>query len=105
MNAEADDSSGQLPAENAKDGVGPLDALDGLIWGFLDASLSPAETAKLESLLRDDQKARNRYVECVRLHSALAVHFAPRGGTSLPFPLLGNLPSDVSLTRGEAPLP
>ena len=46
-----------------------------MIWSLLDNNLSGADFSRLEELIRDNPQVRNRYFECVQLHTDLASHF------------------------------
>ncbi len=47
-----------------------LDEAEALIWGLLDENIDAASTQKLEKLLANTE-VRQRYVQCVELHSDL----------------------------------
>ena len=46
-----------------------------MIWSLLDNNLSGADFSRLEELIRDNAQVRDRYFECVQLHTDLASHF------------------------------
>lgn len=47
-----------------------LDEAEALIWGLLDENIDAASTQRLEKLLANSE-VRQRYVQCVELHSDL----------------------------------
>jgi len=47
-----------------------LDEAEALIWGLLDENIDAASTERLEKLLAHNE-VRQRYVQCVELHSDL----------------------------------
>lgn len=77
------------PIENSQQ---LLDEAEALIWGLLDENIDAASTQRLEKLLANTE-VRQRYVQCVELHSDLQELFKepPEQPKS---PVLGSL-SDV----------
>ncbi|MCI0334480.1 MAG: hypothetical protein L0228_14780 [Planctomycetes bacterium] len=53
-----------------------LERVQELTWALLDEGISDDEMSLLDTLLLSDDKARERYVECVQLHTDLMVHYA-----------------------------
>jgi hypothetical protein len=47
-----------------------------LTWALLDEDINEDEISLLDTLLISDDKARERYIECVQLHCDLLAHFA-----------------------------
>jgi hypothetical protein len=46
-----------------------------LTWALLDEDITDDEASLLDTLLLTGEAARNRYVECVQLHTDLMAHF------------------------------
>lgn len=59
-----------------------LDRVQELTWALLDEGITDDEFSLLDTLLLSDDKARERYVECVQLHTDLLTHFAPNQKTA-----------------------
>ena len=93
----------QQPGENL------LEQAENLIWALLDDEIETADLKQLEGLLRDDETVRERYVECVQMHTDLHQHFgAPLEETKasdLPkSPVLGML-GDLRPGTDTLPIP
>jgi len=56
-----------------------------MIWSLLDDNLPEAEMPRLEEMVQNNDCVRERYLECVQLHSDLAGHFG--GGAKLNIPI------------------
>ena len=52
-----------------------LEQAEALIWSLLDDEIEPADVRKLEEMLKGDQLVRERYIECVQMHTDLYQHF------------------------------
>jgi len=60
-----------------------LERVQELTWALVDEQITDDEMTLLENLLLSDDQARQRYVECVRLHAELTLHYAqPTPATS-----------------------
>ena len=75
MTDEQDESRGDYSARNADDGV-ISDRVQELTWALLDEQINDDEFILLDNLLLSDEKARNAYLGCTRLHADLMMHFA-----------------------------
>jgi hypothetical protein len=82
-----------------------------MIWSLLDGNLPEADRARLEEMIKDDGDIRNRYVECVQLHTDLAEHFAGRAKlniseqpTSSDSPVLGSLDNTIPSVEAGPPV-
>ena len=53
-----------------------LERVQELTWALLDDEIAEDEVSLLDTLLLTGESARNRYVECVQLHTDLMTHFA-----------------------------
>ncbi len=53
-----------------------LERVQELTWALLDGHITDDELSLLDTLLLTGDDARNRYLECVRLHSDLIAHYA-----------------------------
>jgi predicted Zn-dependent protease len=101
MTDKQDESRGDFLAAGPDDQV-ISDRVQELSWALLDEQMNDDEFMLLENLLLADEKARETYVGCTRLHADLMAHFAvPTGVTgSKPAndsPVLGFLSGDSSL--------
>lgn len=67
MKSEAD--SAERPADKLTEEV------EQLVWTMLDETIEPADLQRLEGLLEQEPAARERYLECMRMHSDLLLHF------------------------------
>lgn len=72
-----------------------LDEAEALIWGLLDESLDAVDSARLQTLMANEE-VRTRYLQCVELHSDLLTLFNDKPTTppvpSQPqSPVLGSL--------------
>jgi hypothetical protein len=65
---------------NEPRGVDPertvLERVQELTWALLDGEISDDEMSLLDTLLLTGDDARNRYIECVQLHTDLMAHYA-----------------------------
>ncbi len=59
-----------------------LERVQELTWALLDEGISDDEMSLLDTLLLSDDKARERYVECVQLHTDLMAHYADSSKTA-----------------------
>jgi hypothetical protein len=53
-----------------------LERVQELTWAMLDDGISDDEMSLLDTLLLTGENARNRYIECVQLHTDLMAHYA-----------------------------
>jgi hypothetical protein len=53
-----------------------LERVQELTWALLDGEISDDEMSLLDTLLLTGDDARNRYIECVQLHTDLMAHYA-----------------------------
>jgi hypothetical protein len=53
-----------------------LERIQELTWALLDETITDDEKSLLDTLLLTGDAARNRYIECVQLHTDLMFHFA-----------------------------
>jgi hypothetical protein len=53
-----------------------LERIQELTWALLDETITDDEKSLLDTLLLTGDAARNRYLECVQLHTDLTFHFA-----------------------------
>jgi hypothetical protein len=53
-----------------------LERVQELTWALLDEDITDDEMSLLDTLLLTGEAARNRYVECVQMHTDLMVHYA-----------------------------
>src|SRR5262245_46696472 len=68
------------------------DRVQELTWALLDEQISDDEFAQLNGTLLRDDKSRDTYLNCVRLHADLMAHFAApseRTGKRSGTPILG----------------
>jgi hypothetical protein len=56
-----------------------LERVQELTWALLDDEITEDDVSLLDTLLLTGESARNRYVECVQLHTDLMTHFANEG--------------------------
>lgn len=81
-----------------------LDEAEAMIWSLLDGNLDAADTARLESLLRQDKSVMARYLECVQLETELRGHFgAPK--VKPPLPTTTSAPATATLPTAMPVLP
>jgi len=52
-----------------------LDEVEQLIWSLLDDRISDSDAERLEALIKSDQQVRQRYLECVQMHTDLFSQF------------------------------
>lgn len=68
-----------------------LDEAEALIWGLLDENIDAADSQRLEKLMANAE-VRNRYLQCVELHSDLQNLFEEKLPNTKPqSPVLGSL--------------
>jgi hypothetical protein len=72
-----------------------LDEAEALIWGLLDENIDALDSRRLEALMANEE-VRNRYMQCVELHSDLQTLFAENDKTKSQLektqsPILGSL--------------
>ena len=84
--------------ENSLDLTGEelLDQAEALIWALLDDQIEPSDLKRLESLMREHQQVRERYINCVQMHVDLQQHFdtadmPPKTDKFSGSPVLGSL--------------
>jgi len=53
-----------------------LERVQELTWALVDEHITDDEMTLLESLLLSDDQARQRYIDCTRLHADLTLHYA-----------------------------
>ena len=73
-----------------------LEQAEGLIWALLDDEIETTDLKRLESLIQAHEQVRQRYVDCVQMHTDLHQHFdatkTPQTTDTLPeSPVLGTL--------------
>lgn len=73
-----------------------LEQAEALIWALLDDEIDSTKLKELESMLKDHDTVRERYIQCVQMHTELHQHFGegtPLGEQAqLPkSPVLGSL--------------
>lgn len=77
-----------------------LERVEELTWALLDDNISDDEMSLLDTLLLTGDDARNRYIECVQLHTDLMAHYAePSQGAVGAFsksPILSSLNTGMS---------
>jgi hypothetical protein len=56
-----------------------LERVQELTWALLDDNISDDEMSLLDTLLLTGDDARNRYIECVQMHTDLMAHYAAPG--------------------------
>jgi len=67
-----------------------LERVQELTWALLDGDISDDEMSLLDTLLLAGDAARNRYIECVQLHTDLMAHYSEpstatgKGGSKSP---------------------
>jgi hypothetical protein len=78
-----------------------LERVQELTWALLDGEISDDEVSLLDTLLLTGDDARNRYIECVQLHTDLMAHYAEpsrrAGNGSAKSPVAGVLNAGSSL--------
>ena len=60
-----------------------LEEAEQLIWAVLDDQVDKADLERLETLLHQDEQIRERYIQCVQLHTDLTT-MLPAEGESPP---------------------
>ena len=53
-----------------------LERVQELTWALLDEDISDDDMSLLDTLLLTGDKARDRYFECIQLHTDLMAHYA-----------------------------
>lgn len=53
-----------------------LERVQELTWALLDEDISDDEMSLLDTLLLTGEDARNRYLECIQLHTDLMAHYS-----------------------------
>ena len=95
-----DDSGAPQPNDNL------LETAEQLIWALLDGQLPTEQAAQLESMLKENDQVRQRYVECVQIHGDLHQHFGGASDLKIPpttkSPVLGSL-GDLRPDSGTLP--
>jgi hypothetical protein len=67
-----------------------LDEAEALIWGLLDENIDAVDTQRLEKLMASAE-VRERYLQCVELHSDLQQLLNSEKTTKPQSPVLGSL--------------
>lgn len=69
-----------------------LDEAEALIWGLLDENIDAVDSQRLQELLENDE-VRQRYIQCVELHSDLTnlLGSETKDGKKPQSPVLGSL--------------
>src|SRR5438105_9413215 len=70
-----DESRGENSPASADEQV-VCDRVQELTWALLDERIKEDECRLLENLLLSDDKARDCYIKCIQLHTALMAQFA-----------------------------
>jgi hypothetical protein len=65
-----------FPAEKT-----PPTDVENLVWAMLDEQISEQDFRLLDETLRDDEQARQLYLQCVQLHVDLANFYATKEKT------------------------
>ena len=85
---------------------GLLQEAERLIWAMLDEQLTDADLVQLETLLKEHDQVRQRYLDCVQIHGDLHQHFAGTPDVQTPpqskSPILGSL-GDLRPDSGTLP--
>lgn len=68
-------SSDSLNARGRDPELNVLERVQELTWALLDENISDDEMSLLDTLLLTGESARNRYIECVQLHTDLMAHY------------------------------
>lgn len=76
-----------------------LDRVQELTWALLDQQISDDELSLLDTLLLTGDSARNRYLECIQLHTDLLGHFDQKS----PAANMGGADSPVLSFLGPSP--
>lgn len=94
----------QQSLEQANDGV--LEKAEALIWALLDDEIESADIKQLEEMLKDNETVRERYIQCVQMHTDLFQHFgAPQDSSQAELPKSPVLGSLGELRPGTDTLP
>jgi hypothetical protein len=85
-----------------------LERVQELTWALLDGEISDDEMSLLDTLLLTGDDARNRYIECVQLHTDLMSHYAKpseasgkHSSQSPVFSILNVGPSSVEMPSSQ----
>lgn len=80
-----------------------LEKSEKLIWALLDDHISDNDVKQLESLIKENEAVRTRYLQCVQVHCDLYSHYqaASTEAAQAKSPVLGTLLSKPSLTQGD----
>jgi hypothetical protein len=81
MTDKQDGSRGDFLAAGPDDSV-ISDRVQELTWALLDEQINDDEFMLLDNLLLADDKARDTYLGCTRLHADLMAHFAVPAGAA-----------------------
>jgi hypothetical protein len=108
MGSKQDNSPSEYGSPRRNDPeVAVLERVQELTWALLDEDISDDEMSLLDTLLLTGESARNRYIECVQLHTDLMVHFDDRNKNTSKSgsnsPVLSFLNSDSSSMDMRSP--
>ena len=67
-----------------------LDEAEALIWGLLDENIDALDSQRLEALMANEE-VRQRYMQCVELHSDLQTLLSEDKTKKTQSPVLGSL--------------
>ncbi len=84
-------SGSEASLDQANDSL--LDEAEALIWALLDDDIKPTDVKRLEGLLQENERIRQRYISCVQTHTDLNQHF----GEIPALPTTDSLPSSPVL--------
>jgi hypothetical protein len=80
-----------------------LDDAEKLIWALLDEQIKAGDAERLESLIKENEQVRDRYLKCSQVHADLYSHYqmgTPAEG-KVQSPVLGTLLGDLSLSPSD----
>jgi len=80
-----------------------LERVQELTWALLDEDISDDEMSLLDTLLLTGDDARERYIECVQLHTDLMGHYSEPKMPSEKSPVLSFLNAGASPLNMPAP--
>jgi hypothetical protein len=81
-----------------------LERVQELTWALLDEDISDDEMSLLDTLLLTGDKARERYIECIQLHTDLMAHYAePKTAAGSKSPVLSFLNAGSSSIEMPSP--
>ena len=96
--SDSNDSRAQDPETTV------LERVQELTWALLDQDISDDEMSLLDTLLLTGDKARDRYVECIQLHTDLMAHYAePKTASGSKSPVLSFLNAGSSPIEMPSP--